>query len=138
MYDNLLWKINPTFTHKNDIYQKFFKLFSERNISYYYHENWMSEAILIISHFCDPVDYSLLGASLHGILQARILEWVAISFPEEFPDQGIEPGSAALQADALTSEPPGKPSIQSYIFCLDSRNYVLSLYINTKNEMLAI
>ena len=30
---------------------------------------------------CDPVDYSLSGSSVHGILQARILEWVAISFP---------------------------------------------------------
>ena len=96
MYDNLLWKINPTFTHKNDIYQKFFKLFSERNISYYYHENWMSEAILIISHFCDPVDYSLLGASLHGILQARILEWVAISFPGGLLNPEIEPTSPTL------------------------------------------
>ena len=29
---------------------------------------------------CDPMDYSLPGSSIHGILQARILEWVAISF----------------------------------------------------------
>ena len=29
---------------------------------------------------CDPVDWSPSGSSLHGILQARILEWVAISF----------------------------------------------------------
>ena len=29
---------------------------------------------------CDPVDYSLPGSSVHGILQARILEWVAIPF----------------------------------------------------------
>ena len=29
---------------------------------------------------CDPVDRSLPGSSIHGILQARILEWVAISF----------------------------------------------------------
>ena len=29
---------------------------------------------------CDPVDYSLSGSSVHGILQVRILEWVAISF----------------------------------------------------------
>ena len=29
---------------------------------------------------CDPMDYSLPGSSFHGILQARILEWVAISF----------------------------------------------------------
>ena len=29
---------------------------------------------------CDPMDFSLLGFSVHGIIQARILEWVAISF----------------------------------------------------------
>ena len=29
---------------------------------------------------CDPVDCNLLGFSVHGILQARILEWIAISF----------------------------------------------------------
>ena len=29
---------------------------------------------------CDPMDYSLPGSSVHGILQARILEWVAMSF----------------------------------------------------------
>ena len=29
---------------------------------------------------CDPMDYSLPGSSIHGILQARILEWVAMSF----------------------------------------------------------
>ena len=29
---------------------------------------------------CNPVDCSLVGSSVHGILQARILEWVAISF----------------------------------------------------------
>ena len=27
---------------------------------------------------CDPMDYSLPGSSVHGILQARILEWVAM------------------------------------------------------------
>ena len=30
--------------------------------------------------FCDPMNYSLPGSSVHGISQARILEWVAISF----------------------------------------------------------
>ena len=29
---------------------------------------------------CDPMDYSSPGSSVHGILQARILEWVSISF----------------------------------------------------------
>ena len=32
---------------------------------------------------CDPMDYSPVGSSVHGILQARILEWVAISFSGE-------------------------------------------------------
>ena len=31
---------------------------------------------------CDPMTYSLSGSSVHGILQARILEWVAIPFPQ--------------------------------------------------------
>ena len=41
----------------------------------------------------------------HGILQARILEWVAISFSRDLPDPGIEPRSPTLKADASTSEP---------------------------------
>ena len=58
---------------------------------------------------CDPMDCSLSGSSVHGIFQARVLEWIAISFsPGDLPDPGIEPGSPALQADALPSEPPGK------------------------------
>ena len=32
----------------------------------------------------DPIDYSLPGSSVHGILQARILEWVAIPFSKGF------------------------------------------------------
>ena len=34
----------------------------------------------VMSDSCDPMDCSLSGSSVHGILQARILEWVAISF----------------------------------------------------------
>ena len=42
---------------------------------------------------CDPVDCNLLGSSVHGILQARVLESVAISFSGDLPDSEIEPGS---------------------------------------------
>ena len=48
------------------------------------------------------------GSSIQGILQARILEWVAISSPEDLPDPGMEPQSPALQADSLPSKPPGR------------------------------
>ena len=58
---------------------------------------------------CDPMDRSLPGSSVHGILQATVLEWVAISFSGDLPNPGIEPGSLALEADTWTSEPPGKP-----------------------------
>ena len=51
---------------------------------------------------------SVTGSSVHGILQERILEWVAIPFSEDLPDPGIKPGSPVLQADSLLSEPPGK------------------------------
>ena len=131
---------------------------------------------------CNPMDCSLPGFSLHGILQARVLEWVAISFsrgssrprdrtrvscipgnnylhylhhslkvkllsrirlfpipwtvayqaspsmgfsrqeywnglpftsPGDLLNPGIEPRSPSFQADALTSEPPGKPPHRS-------------------------
>ena len=58
---------------------------------------------------CNPRDCSPPGSSVHGILQARILEWVAISFPGDLPDPGMEPRSPALQVDSLPSEPLGKP-----------------------------
>ena len=56
------------------------------------------------------MDYSPPGSSVHGILQARILEWAPFPFSKDLPDPGIEPGSPALQADSLLSEPPGKPA----------------------------
>ena len=57
---------------------------------------------------CDAMDCSLPGSSVRGILQARVLEWVAIPSPGDLPHPGIKPRSPALQADALPSEPPGK------------------------------
>ena len=48
--------------------------------------------------------------TIHGILQARILEWVAfLPSPGDHPNQGIEPRSPALQVDSLSAEPQGKP-----------------------------
>ena len=44
--------------------------------------------------------------------------WSGLPFPSpgDLPDPVIEPGSPALQADALPSEPPGKPNICKYNF----------------------
>ena len=50
----------------------------------------------------DPMDRSPSGSSIHGILQARILEWFAISFSGDLPDPGIDPTS--LKSPALASQ----------------------------------
>ena len=57
------------------------------------------------------VSYSLWPHGLynHGILQARILEWVTIPSPGDLPNPRIEPRSPALQVDSLPAEPQGKP-----------------------------
>ena len=47
---------------------------------------------------CDPMDCSPLGSSVHGIPQARILEWVAVSYSRDLPDIGTEPKSLTSPA----------------------------------------
>ena len=65
------------------------------------------------------MDCSLPGFSVHGIFQARVLEWVAISFSRGSPNPGTEPRSPALQADTLPSEPSGKPLLSGGMHQLD-------------------
>ena len=60
-----------------------------------------AKSLQLCPTLCDPVDCSLLGSSVHGVLQARILEWVAMSPPGDLPDPGIELISPALQANSL-------------------------------------
>ena len=57
----------------------------------------------------NPMGSDPPASSVHGILQARILEWVAIFSPEDLSDPGIKSRSPTLQADPLQSGPPGKP-----------------------------
>ena len=60
-----------------------------------------------------PMCWSLPGSSVHGILQARILEWVVVPFSRGSSNPGIEPRSSALQVDSLSAELPGKPKGQA-------------------------
>ena len=53
---------------------------------------------------CGPMD-----CTVHGILQARILEWVTFPSPGDLPNPGIESRSPALLVDSLPAEPQGKP-----------------------------
>ena len=56
------------------------------------------------------MDHSLPVTSVHGILQARKLQWVAVPFSEDLPNPEIEPGSPTMQADSLSAELSGKHS----------------------------
>ena len=88
---------------------------------------WVAQQCLIL---CNPMDCGLPGPSVHGIPQARILEWIAIPFFRGSSWPSIKLMSPTLHADSLPSEPPGKPSI--YLFSLscnpgESQNHFYSL-----------
>ena len=63
---------------------------------------------------CDPADCSPPGSSIHGILQARILEWVSVTSSRgSSPTQGSNPSLLHIlhwQAGSLPLAPPGKPT----------------------------
>ena len=61
---------------------------------------------------CNPMECSLLGLSIHGILWQEY--WSGLPCPSlgNLPDPGIEPRSPALQTDSLPSELPGKPQMK--------------------------
>ena len=77
------------------------------------------DVVVLVTQSCPTLlqphgRYSPAGSSVHGISQARILQWVAISFSRDLPDTGIKPASLGWQADSLPSEPPGKPCARGW------------------------
>ena len=72
-----------------------------------------AELLQLCPILCGPVDLGPPGSSVHGILQARILEWVCHALLQGiFPTQGSNPRLLHLlqwQADSLPPAPPGKP-----------------------------
>ena len=72
------------------------------------------------------MDCSLPGSSVRGIFQARILEWVAISFSRDLPDPGIEPVSLALPALAgrfFTTSAPWEASVDLLVLSIEEFLY---------------
>ena len=82
---------------------KFFKLHA------YHYMKSVKVLVAVCLTLCNPTDCSPPGSSVHGILQTRILEWIAIPFFRGSSNMGIEPRSPALQADSLPTELQGKP-----------------------------
>ena len=64
----------------------------------------------LVAQLC-PTLWDPMNSSVHGVFQARILEWVAITFPGDHPNTGIESRSPALQADSLPFDPPRSPNL---------------------------
>ena len=99
----------PAFKFLNMPLSKLLLMFTEL-----FYTPYMKVKVLVAQScptLCDPMDYRPPGSSVHGILQARVLEWVAFPSPGDLPNLGIEPRSPALQADSFPSEPLGKPYI---------------------------
>ena len=68
-----------------------------------------SERRSVMLTLCDPMDYSPPGFSVREILQARILDRVAIPSTRGSSQPGDWTQVSTSQADSLPSEPPGKP-----------------------------
>ena len=86
----------------------------------------MKMKMKLLNHvqLCDPMDCSLPGSSVHGIFQARVLEWGAIVFSRGSSQPRDQTWVSHITADALPSEPPGKPR-WVYMFVKTHRNVLL-------------
>ena len=69
---------------------------------------WVSVAQLCLT-LCDPMDCNSPGSSAHGILQARILKWVAILFSRGSSRPTDGTWVSCIAGSFFTTEPPGKP-----------------------------
>ena len=88
--------------------------------------------VCALSHFspvllCNPMDCSPPGSSVHGILQARILEWVAVPSSRGSSPPRDRPPVFCVAGGFFITEPPGKPRIITYQF--QFRTTALSLLL---------
>ena len=91
-------------------------------------------------NLCDPMDCSPPGSSIYGLFQARILEWLAISFSREFSQPTeqtlVSCTSPALQADALPLshlESPFCMCTAGLFWCFKEKAYSISIQFKLSN-----
>ena len=70
---------------------------------------------LLCPTLCDPVDYSPPGSSVHGILQARTLEWITISFSRGSFSPRNRTGVSCIASGFFTAEPPSYNWLEIYL-----------------------
>ena len=85
-------------------------LFADQMILYKLESESESEVAQLCPTLCNPKDY-IVHQAPPSMGFSRQEYWSGLPFPSpgNLPDPGMEPRSPTLQADALTSEPPGKP-----------------------------
>ena len=75
--------------------------------------------------FSNPMDGNLPGSAVHGISQARIVEWITNPSPGDLHNPGIEPKSPALAGRLFTTESPGK--LANMVYTLLTHPFVACL-----------
>ena len=111
-YERFLWRTNIKF---NSIVSTSMKIIL--TVEFYFFDSLLLllSCQVVSNSFVTPMDCSPPGSSVHGIFQARILEWIAISFcggSSRPRDQTY--GSchiSCITGRSFTIEPPGKPSL---------------------------
>ena len=71
----------------------------------------------VVFDSCDLMDCNPSGSSVHGILQARVLEWVVIPFSRESSQARDRTRVSCISGSLLTTEPPGKPIYSLSVLC---------------------
>ena len=74
------------------------------------------------STFGNPMDCSPPGSSVHGILQVRILEWVAVPFSRGFSTQGLNPGLPHCRQILFHLSHQGSPRILEWVAYFSPRD----------------
>ena len=84
--------------------------------------------------FCNPMDYSLPGSCIHGILLARILEWVAISSFKGSCQPRDRTHVSCIACGFFISESPGKPFINKMLIIIRKVEDSGDIYSKTREK----
>ena len=110
------WFLRVADSCQSQIFNVLNLIFSLKTHQTYYEAWWQWWfSCWVVSDACYPVDCSPPGSSVHGILQTKILEWVAISFSRGSFQTSDRTWASCIAGRSLPSEPPGKPLLWSLL-----------------------
>ena len=75
-----MYKCTYNFINKAQVYNLNIRITSQVFFFFFFNLPLLCLAAQLCPTLCGPTDYSSPGFSVHGVFQARILEWVAITF----------------------------------------------------------